>query len=285
MKLLVTGAGGMLGLDLCRQLAEDGHTVLAATRARLDVRDWEQVQRVFAEFQPERVYHLAGLTDVDRCEREPEAALHTNALGTQHVALACQAAGAPLVYVSTIAVFDGHKAEAYTEFDAPNPQSWYARSKYQGEAAVREHAPQHFIVRAGWMFGGGSEDKKFVARILHLAQTQRSLPVVDDKFGSPTYTRDLARALSQLSETGLYGLYHLVNTGAPASRFEIAQHILREAGITGCELIPVSSAEFPLPAPRPRMEAGRNLRAELLGWDWMRPWPSALAEYVRELTA
>ena len=244
MKLLVTGAGGMLGLDLCRQLAQAGHTVLAATRAVLDVRDRAQVKQVFADFQPERVYHLAGLTDVDRCEREPEAALHTNALGTQHVALACQAAGAPLVYVSTIAVFDGQKAEAYTEFDAPNPQNWYARSKHHGEAAVRELADKHYIVRAGWMFGGGSEDKKFVARILHLAQTQHSLRVVDDKFGSPTYTRDLAQALSKLSETGLYGLYHMVNVGAPASRLEIAQHILREAGITDCELIPVSSAEL-----------------------------------------
>jgi dTDP-4-dehydrorhamnose reductase len=285
LKLLVTGAGGMLGLDLCRHLAEAGHTVLAGTRAVVDVRDWARVQCVFAEFRPDQVYHLAALTDVDRCEREPEAALHTNVLGTQHVALACQAAGVPLVYVSTIAVFDGHKPEAYTEFDAPNPQSWYARSKHQGEAAVHELAHKHYIVRAGWMFGGGSEDKKFVARILHLAQTQRTLKVVDDKFGSPTYTRDLARALSTLSDTGLFGLYHLVNTGAPASRFEIAQHILREAGITDCELMPVSSAEFPLPAPRPRMEAGRNLRAELLGLDWMRPWPAALAEYVRELTA
>src|SRR5260221_9906014 len=213
----------MLGRDLCRELSAQNHTVWGTGTAELDVRQPEHVRRAFADFAPEQVFHLAALTDVDACERTPEAAYHTNVLGTQLIALACAAADIPLIYVSTIAVFDGLKPEAYIEFDTPNPQSCYARSKYEGEKVVQQHVPRHFILRAGWMFGGGAADKKFVGRVLHQARTQSELKAVDDKFGSPTYTVDMARAAISLAGSGLYGLYHLVNVGQPASRFEIAQ--------------------------------------------------------------
>jgi dTDP-4-dehydrorhamnose reductase len=285
VRVLVTGANGMLGRDLSRELGAHGHSVCATGSAEMDVRQPDQVRRTFADFQPEQVFHLAALTDVDGCERTPEAAYHTNVLGTQLIALACAAADVPMVYVSTIAVFDGLKPEAYIEFDTPNPQSCYARSKYEGEKVVQQHVPRHFILRAGWMFGGGAADKKFVARILHQARTQRELKAVDDKFGSPTYTVDMARAVVALAHSDLYGLYHLVNVGQPVSRFQIAQKALEYAGLTDCRVIPVSSAAFPLAAPRPRMEAARNLHAELFGLDLMRPWEAALREYVTSLPA
>jgi dTDP-4-dehydrorhamnose reductase len=272
----------MLGGDLCRELARRGHEVLAAGRQEMDVRLPAQVGQVFREFAPELAFHLAALTDVDGCERQPEEAFRTNTVGTQNVALACQAADVPLLYVSTLAVFDGSKSEAYVEFDAPNPQSAYSRSKYEGERIVRQLLRRWYIVRGGWLFGGGPEDKKFVAKIVELARTRPELKVVDDKFGSPTYTRDLARAALQLSETGWHGVYHLVNTGPPVSRYELARRILEFANLGHCRVVPVSSAEFPLAAPRPRMEAGRNLRAELLGLDLMRPWPEALREYLAD---
>ena len=282
-RILVTGAKGMLGTDLCRILQERGHRVEATDLEEMDVRDSELVQRTVARLQPDWVIHLAALTDVDGCERNPDDAFRTNTLGTQHVALACRDVGSVMIYVSTISVFDGSKCEPYTEFDVPNPRSWYSRSKYQGELMVEKLLGQYYIVRAGWMFGGGKQDKKFVAKIIDLAAQRSSLCIVNDKFGSPTYTRDFASGIECLAQTGLYGTYHMVNTGGYCSRYEFAQAILKFAGTTTCALRPVSSAEFPLPAPRARMEAARNYQLELRGWNWMRPWIAALAEYLGEL--
>ncbi|HSN74924.1 MAG TPA: dTDP-4-dehydrorhamnose reductase [Anaerolineae bacterium] len=283
MRLLVTGAKGMLGTDLCRTLATAGHEFLPTDIQEMDVRDRDLVQRTIADFRPDWVLHLAALTDVDGCEREPDEAFRTNTVGTQNVALACQAAGAGMLYVSTISVFDGSKCEPYMDFDTPNPQSWYSRSKYQGELIVEKLLERYYIVRAGWMFGGGPEDKKFVAKIMELAGQRPMLTIVDDKFGSPTYTRDFAAGILQLLPTALYGAYHMVNTGGYCSRFEFARAILDYAGITTCQIKPVNSAQFPLPAPRPRMEAARNLNLELRGLNWMRPWREALQEYVQQV--
>lgn len=281
MRILVTGARGMLGTGLCRVLEQKGHDIKATDIKDMDVRDSNLVQQTATDFRPDCVLHLAALTDVDGCEREPDESFRTNTLGTQNVALACQSAGAVMVYVSTISIFGGSKCEPYTEFDTPNPQSWYSRSKYQGEVIVEKLLSHYYIVRAGWMFGGGKEDKKFVAKIMDLASERTHLSVVNDKFGSPTYTRDFADGIEQLLQTGLYGTYHMVNSGGYCSRYEFAQAILEFAGITTCSLQPVSSAEFPLPAPRPRMEAARNYQLELRNWEWMRPWREALEEYVQ----
>jgi dTDP-4-dehydrorhamnose reductase len=282
MKVLVTGANGMLGIDLSREFAAS-HQVVPTNTREMDVTEPDVVFRVFEEVQPQIVVHLAGATDVDRCEREPDWAYRTNTLGVRNVALACQRTGSDLVYMSTLAVFDGNKSEPYTEFDSPNPQSVYSRSKYQAECVVRTVLYRHYIVRAGWLFGGHAGDKKFVAKILELARQRSSLQVVDDKFGSPTYTVDLSKGLLKLIETGLYGCYHMVGGGAYCSRLEFARAVLEAAAITSCKLEPVSSAYFPLAAPRPRMEAGRNYHLELAGMDPIRPWRDALAEYVWEL--
>ncbi len=282
MKILVTGAKGMLGADLCPVMRER-HEVLATDIEEMDVRDVALVRRTFREFLPDVVIHLAALTDVDFCERAPDEAFRTNAIGTQIVTLACREVGATLVYVSTISVFDGRKPTPYTEFDTPNPQSIYSHAKHEGERFVKTVCPQHYIMRAGWMFGGGMEDKKFVAKILDQACSRPEIKAVNDKFGSPTYTLDLARAMAQLLDSGLYGLYHMVNSDGCASRYEVARAIVEYAGIVGCTVSPVSSAEFPLSAPRPRMEAARNYHFELLGMDLMRDWRSALCSYLERL--
>jgi dTDP-4-dehydrorhamnose reductase len=282
MKILVTGASGMLGGDLCRLLA-DRHSLYATDVDTLDVSVPGQVLAAVEQSLPELVIHLAAWTDVDGCERDPFNAYRVNTVGTQNVALACQKAGIPMVYLSTISVFDGLKPEPYTEFDTPHPQSVYSHSKYQGELIVQSLLSRYYIVRAGWMFGGGDHDKKFVGKIIRAARESNELRAVNDKFGSPTYTVDLARGLDKLIETSLYGVYHMVNPGGMPSRFEVAQFILGCAGITNCRLVPVSSAAFPLPAPRPRMEAGYNQHLELLGFNWMRPWTVALREYILQV--
>jgi len=279
-RILVTGGKGMMGTDLCRILGERGCDVVCTDIEEMDVRQPDLIMKRLAEVQPRVVVHLAALTDVDGCERDPDAAYQTNALGTQNVAWGCHKLGLEMVYVSTLSVFSGDSERAYTEFDEPDPRSWYSRAKHVGERFVRELVPRHYVARAGWMFGGGVRDKKFVGKIIQLARERPELKVVDDKFGSPTYTADISLGIARLIDTGFYGTYHMVNTGPPVSRFDLATEILAQAQVAGCRIVPVSSAEFPLPAPRPRMEAGRNYQLELRGLDWMRPWRQALSDYV-----
>lgn len=282
MRMLVTGAKGMLGSDLCPVMREH-YEILATDIEEMDVRNRALVRKTVLYFAPQIVVHLAALTDVDECERDPDAAFRTNTIGTQHVALACQEIGADMVYVSTMGVFDGRKATPYTEFDTPNPQNVYGQSKYQGERIVQHLLPQSYIVRASWMFGGGPKDKKFVAKILDLAHVHTEILAVNDKFGSPTYTVDLAGGILRLIDSELYGLYHAVNAGGNVSRFELAGDILRCAGIMNCNVVSVSSAEFPLAAPRVRMEAARNYHMDLVGLEPMRDWRAALCEYMGRL--
>lgn len=280
MKILITGAKGMLGADLCN-IFQKGHKIKATDIDDMDVRRKDVILKTALQFQPDMIIHLAALTQVDDCERNPDDAFHTNTVGTQNVALVCQQLNIPMVYTSTISVFDGTKPEPYIEYDTPNPQSYYSLSKYRGEQIVQSLLSKYYIVRAGWMFGGGKEDKKFVAKIIELAQSRSVLKVVNDKFGSPVYTVDFANAIKNIMTTGQYGVYHAVNTGGPVSRFEVAQAILEFANITECKLLSVSSAEFPLPAHRPRMEAGRNLVMKLNRLPPMRHWRDALKEYIQ----
>lgn len=280
MNLLITGSRGMLGTDLVKIFAATHH-IMATDIQEMDVRDKNAILATASQFKPDIIVHLAAMTHVDDCERRPDEAFHTNTVGTQNVALVCQKLDIPMVYISTISVFDGAKPEPYLEYDLPNPQSFYAKSKYQGELLVKSLLQKYYIVRAGWMFGGGKEDKKFVAKIIELASSSSTLKAVNDKMGSPVYTVDFAKAVHNIMLSEQYGVYHAVNSGNPASRFEVAQAILEFANIINCKLLPVSSAEFPLPAHRPRMEAGRNLAMKLNGLPPMRHWRDSLKEYIQ----
>ncbi len=287
MRVLVTGARGMMGRDLASVAEELGHEVWPTDVQRLardpedhiDVTDRDELERALENFRPDAVFHLAAMTQVDECERRPEEAYRVNAVGTQNVALACRSKGLPLLYISTGSVFGGDKPTPYHEFDHTNPRSVYARSKWAGERFVRQLVPEHFVVRAGWMFGGGPEDKKFVAKVIELARERPVLRAVDDKFGSPCYTRDISRRCFELFETGCFGTYHGANAGF-CSRFEMACAIVEFSRERGCRVEPCSSAEFPLPAPRPRMEALDGLAARLVGLTDVRPWREALRDYI-----
>jgi len=289
MRLLVTGARGMMGQDFCRLANERGHETWPTDVTRLvhdpedhmDIRDAGKLEKAFRDYGPEFVCHLAALTNVDGCEQDPEDAYAVNTVGTQNVALLCRRFDVPMLYISTGSVFPGDKPTPYDEFDDPGPRSVYSRSKWQGERIVRDLLAEHYIVRAGWMFGGGPEDKKFVAKMIELARSRDVLRAVDDKFGSPCYTRDISERCLDLLESGLYGTYHGANEGW-CSRFEMAQAIVEFAGITDCRVEPCSSAEFPMPAPRPRMEAIDDLHARLVGLPRRRPWRDALKAYMED---
>tara|TARA_B100001964_G_scaffold241153_1_gene312799 strand:- start:328 stop:1233 length:906 start_codon:yes stop_codon:yes gene_type:complete len=284
-RVLVTGAAGMVGSYVkdvfhdCELLLTD---VDGFTRhgAALDVCDPAAVTQTLQHFQPDIVLHLAGATDVDRCQGEPDWAFGVNTIGTQNVAEACEANRALLVYVSTGNVFSGEKDEAYTEFDATGPGNVYGESKLAGERIVASRLNRYYIVRAGWMIGGGKKDKKFVGKITRMIlEGKMHLKAVNDKFGSPTYALDLLRGISRLLDTHEYGLYHMVNPGAP-SRYEFALAVREILKRPEVEIEPVSSAFFPMLVPRIRMEAMRNFKLELLGFDWMRPWSVAVRDYL-----
>ncbi len=281
MRILVTGARGMLGTDVVPVLAR-AHDVTATDIDDLDVRDAAQLRAAVDRVRPELIVHLAALTDVDACERMPDDTFRTNAIGTQLVALEARRADAALLYMSSLSVFDGMKREPYTEFDALGPLNVYSRAKLAGEEFIRAMVPRHYVVRSTGLFGGGPRDKKFVRKILDRAQAGGPVQVVDDIYSSPTATSDLAHALAWLIGTELYGTTNLVNRGW-CTRYEYAQAILRAAGLREDCLVPVHADAFPLVAPRPRMEAAVNYRLQLLGVDPMRPWEEALADYVRTL--
>jgi dTDP-4-dehydrorhamnose reductase len=266
----------MLGDALSHRL-QGRHELFAAGREQFDVADRRVVFEIIAAHKPDWVIHLAALTDVDRCEREPEEARRVNTLGTEYIVAACRQAGAGLLFLSSIAVFDGFKQTPYDEADIPRPINQYGWSKCLAEQAVAT-LPRHLIVRSGWLFGG-VVDKKFVSKILSLAGSRHSLHVVADKVGSPTSVTDLAAGLERLLQEGAQGLYHLVNSGPPVSRYALAQAIVTAAGLS-TEILPVASDHFPALAPRPDMEAAVSLHTN----GWLPPWREALDVYVATLS-
>jgi dTDP-4-dehydrorhamnose reductase len=284
-KIVVTGAGGVVGGYVAEAFAD--HELVLTDRhgefVQLDIRDPQACRRVIGDAAPDLVIHLAAATDVDRCEQDHDLAFGTNAIGTQNVALAARAAGAVLVYTSTAGVFGGEKADApYTEFDEPGPANVYGESKLAGERIVQTLLDRFFICRAGWMVGGGPADKKFIGKLVEIIESGTTeLRAVDDKLGTPTYARDLATGIRALTETEHYGLYHLVNAGGSCSRYDIAVALVEILGRTDLKVEPVSSAYFPLPAPRARSEAMINYKLQLLGLDHQRHWREALEFYVR----
>jgi dTDP-4-dehydrorhamnose reductase len=281
-KILVTGAAGMVG-SYIERVFHGYDLVLSDIRdgfLKLDIRDPKIVVEIFEREKPSIVLHLAAETDVDFCEREPDNAYHTNALGTQNVALACQKIDCPVVYISTAGVFWGDNPEPYTEFDNPLPKNVYGRSKLKGEEVLMSLCRRYYVVRAGWMIGGGAKDKKFVGFMTRkILNGETELKMVNDKFGSPTYAKDLLEGIRWLIHTGYYGLYHMVNSGS-VSRCDVGKEILRILKKTDVSVIPVSSAFFPLSAPRARSEVMRNLKLDMLGHPPMRTWQEALKEYL-----
>ena len=280
--ILVTGAAGMVGSYVDELSGEFPEPLQLTDIGDLDVRDPEAVRTSVATGRFSAVIHLAAETDVDLCEIEPDHAYRTNAIGTHNVALACQAADIPLVYFSSAGVFGGDGSPGpFTEYDEPHPANVYGRTKLAGEEIVDRLLKRYYIIRPGWMMGGRGKDKKFVSKIVgQIRGGSREIKAVIDKVGSPTFARDLVLQMRDLIVSGHYGLYHATDHGV-CSRFDVAVRIARAVD-PSVNVHPVSSDEFPLPAPRAASEAMRNLNLELLGLDRMRPWEDALDDYMAE---
>lgn len=289
MKILVTGAAGMLAADVIPQLFKNGHQVVQTDIKqhlpgiiRLDIADFEAVIKKVKEYRPDYIFHFAAETDVDLCEKNPKHALMVNALGTENIARACLEFRLPLLYISTGAVFSGDKETPYTELDIPSPINVYGKSKLEGERVVQNLLKSYFIIRAGWMVGGWKIDKKFVYKIVQqIKEGKQELRVVADKFGSMTFTKDFAKNLLNVINTGRYGLYHMVNRGT-CSRYEIALRIVEFIGLKNkIMILPINSDQYPLPAPRARSEMLENYKLNLLGLNSMPHWHDSLEEYIK----
>ena len=262
----MVGAGGMLGQDVVRVLGDEA---VALTHAELDVTDGDAVRAAVAEARPDVVLNCAAYTNVDGAEAEAEAALRVNGHAAGIVADAAPA----VLYVSSDYVFDGRKGQPYVESDATNPMSSYGRSKLAGEVATASSNPHHFIVRSSWLFGSGG--KNFVDTMLRVGRERDEARVVADQVGCPTYTGHLARALVRIASGRDYGIHHAAAAGS-CTWYDLAAAAFERAGVD-CRLEPITTEEYPLPAPRPAYSVLGTERDPLLP-DWQEGLDAYLAE-------
>ncbi len=273
-RILITGAGGMLGRDLAHAAA--GETdVVALAHDELDITDADAVEAALSRSSPDVVLNCAAWTDVDGAESDPAGATTVNGAGAGNVARSATAAGAWTIHVSSDYVFDGTQGRPYLESDATNPLSAYGRSKLAGELDVARNAPdRHTIVRSSWLFG--AHGRCFPATIIKLAAERDELPVVDDQVGCPTFTGHLARALLEMATSGPpLGVVHVAGSGS-CSWFELAEQIVTEAGLQ-CQIKPARTADMARPAPRPAYSV---LESERPDAPRLPPWREGLADYM-----
>ena len=248
MRVLVTGAAGMLARDLVPCLQKRGHNVLAPPENDLDITRLDAIRRCTSSGTPEVVINCAAYTKVDQAEKEEHLANTINGVAVHNLCLVCQEAGIPLVHFSTDYVFDGTKAGPYTIYDQPNPMSAYGRTKLLGEKYVLWLLNRFYLVRTSWLFG--IHGPNFIETMLNLAKKQKQVSVVNDQRGCPTWTQHLSEAVVSLIESGRYGVYHATNSD-PTTWFDYASEIFRLAG-TGTEVLPITTEQFPAAAKRPK---------------------------------
>lgn len=276
MRILIAGAGGMLGADLVRAMSP-ANDLCALGRDRLDITDNARCREIVREFGPDIVICAAAMTDVDGCETQADRAFRVNADGAGHLAEAAALAGACIVHYSTDYVFDGTRLEPYRESDPTNPISVYGKSKLMGELRVRNACAEHLLLRTSWLFG--SNGRNFIRTIAGAAREGRELRVVHDQRGSPTYTSDLARYTRTMLEAGCRGTYHLTNRGS-CSWYELACRVVEWIVPGGVPVTPVSTADYPRPAARPANSVLANDRLKHEGLPLMRGWEEAAEQYV-----
>jgi len=281
VRILVTGAGGMLARAVTPALRRAGHAVTALGKSELDVTRAADVRGAVTAARPDWVCHLAAYTDVDGCESREEHAMLVNGEGARHVAAAAAEAGAAVLCVSTDYVFPGDDPAPRRETDAVGPVSAYGRSKLAGEEAVREATPRHVIVRTAWLYGRGG--KNFVDTIRERALAGGPLAVVDDQHGSPTWTEDLAGALVPLMEKDAQGTFHATNAGS-CTWHELAVEICAQVN-AGVEVARTTSARLARPARRPAYSVLDTGRLEWLLGRRLPDWRDALARYVGQPAA
>lgn len=290
-RIYMAGVGGMLG-EAFHHVFSGSHELLCTDKdvnapwlSFLDFRDRDEYARQVLDFRPDYLFHIGAHTSLEYCEDNVDDAYATNTLPAEDAVRLANRLDIPLLYISTAGIFDGAQ-ETYDDWDQPNPLGHYARSKYMGERFVVENAHRYLVCRAGWMMGAGPDkDKKFIQKLMaQLKDGARELMVVDDKLGTPTYTRDFAAQVKVLIEHELWGLYNMVCQGV-TSRFEVAEYLVSALGKSDeIKVEPVSSDYFAQEyfAPRPPSERLITKKLDLRGVNTMRDWRVCLDEYLAD---
>ncbi|WP_413825352.1 MULTISPECIES: dTDP-4-dehydrorhamnose reductase [unclassified Methanobrevibacter] len=274
MRILITGASGMLGHDLQRTLKN--HELILYNSKNLDITNKNLVIEKINEMKPDILINSAAYTNVDDCETNYEEAHKVNALGPKNLATVCKDLKIPLVHISTDYVFDGKKTEPLKENDNLGPQTAYGKTKLEGEQFIQKILDEYFIIRTAWLYG--CEGNNFVKTMLNLSKSHNEINVVNDQIGSPTFTYDLAKGISEIIKTDKYGVYHLTNSGS-CSWYEFSKEIFKLANIN-VKVTPVTTEEFPRPAPRPKYSVLSNDKWIKQGFKPLRNYKEALKEYL-----
>jgi dTDP-4-dehydrorhamnose reductase len=278
VRVLVTGAEGQVGACVVADL--ERHDVLGLGHHALDLVDRERVEQVVGEFGPDAIVNAAAMTNVDRCERDPDGAFAANALAVRHLAVAARRVGAHVVHLSTDYVFDGESDRPYDEWDAVAPISEYGRSKLGGERELVAHAPSWSIIRTSWVFGKrGSDIVSWAVREYERGELHG---VLADQLSIHTYAPDLAELVARFATERRTGLFHVTSGSEAATRYDFVVAALRELGRDVDGIEPIAADGVDRPARRPVFSALDNRALRLSGASGLRPWRDALAEYVKE---
>lgn len=280
-RILVTGAKGQLGQDVCAECDRRGLSPIGVDLPEVDIGDRAAVAGLVEAERPDAIVNCAAYNAVDKAEQDFQAALWGNAIGPRNLAVAAERAGIPVMHFSTDFVFDGRKAEPYTIADAPAPLSRYGLSKLRGEVEVQGLTARHYVVRLSWVFGAGNDN--FAKKVLAWAADKPRIQVVDDQVSCPCYTAHLAPAVLDLLASGAFGLYHLTNEGH-CSRYEWAKALVELAGLqTAVE--PVASSAFPTPAARPAFSAMDCWPIDSIIGRRLPHWREASQQFLEEIGA
>lgn len=277
-KLLITGCSGQLGRALNRVYEGEQVQIINTDVPELDITNLDAVMRFVREQKPDVIMNCAAMTAVDLCESQYEKAFQINAVGPRNLSIAARETGAKLFQVSTDYVFSGNADRPYVETDRPDPQSVYGSTKLAGEQFVRDFADRYFIIRTAWLYGEG---KNFAATMLRLAESNDTVRVVRDQYGTPTSALELAKMMHVLEPTENYGIFHGTCEGQ-CSWADFAAEIFRQAGKnTNVEYI--TTAEYPTPAKRPAYSVLENQMLHLTTDFKMQQWQDALSVYLKEI--
>ncbi|MDY0210643.1 MAG: dTDP-4-dehydrorhamnose reductase [Acholeplasma sp.] len=279
MKIIVTGVKGQLGYDVVRELKSRGYQdILGIDIDDLDITNEKHVVQFFKDNNPHAIIHCAAYTAVDKAEDNKDTCMNVNVIGTKNLVMQAMEYDSKFIYISTDYVFDGKKESPYKVNDSQNPQSVYGESKYLGELETLKHY-KHFVVRISWVFGKNGFN--FVKTMLQLSKEKKFLNIVNDQFGSPTYTYDLSRLLVDLIESDKYGIYHGTNEGT-CTWYEFAKEIFALSNIK-IPIYPIVSSDYPTKAKRPKNSILDKISLDENGFKRLPDWKDALQRYLKEI--
>jgi len=276
MRIFISGANGALGREMTIMLQREGIDFLATDARQLDITDFRKTHEVLVDYKPDAILHFAAVSDVDKCEEDPETALRVNGVSSLKIAVIANKLKAKLLYTSTNFVFDGNSEKPYREYDQPKPINTYGKSKLLGEKYIKDNCDRHFIVRTSWLFGIHS--RNFISRFLNSNEKPGFLDAVCNRYASFTYTLDLAKALLLIIRSEKYGVFHVVNKGVGSFNDFLlkAKQIMK----FNTKIKPIRAEKLTLLAERPRYAPLDSQNYEDLSKQQMRPWEDALADFV-----